>query len=411
MNPMSRACILFVMAGMLKFLSLPASAQRVYAGHSVLATGNWYKFKVKTAGVYRLDLPFLASLGINTSSLSSSSIRIFGNGGWMLPEQANGAKTDDLFENAIQVVDGGDGTLNGNDYIIFYATGPHRWLKDSVNKSFNHQQNLYSNESFYYITAGGTGKRIPAAPPAPAPNLAIADFTWQYFYELDTFNFLSSGREWFGEEFSDAPGKSKTKTFTLSIPGISGKPLLFRSQTVARSIGTGSRFNIRINSTPVLQSDLLPVANGPYDLYAQTALNATTFIPNQPDLSVQYDYTPGSFGSQGWLDWFEILARRDLSMNGVNQLLFRDWNSVGAGNSGEFIIKNASANTQVWDITNPLEPIRQNTTLTGTELHFVNRCDVLREYIAFNNTGFLMPEKEGQLVKKTRTCTTRNCSI
>ena len=130
------------MAGMLKFLSLPASSQRVYADHSVLATGNWYKIKVKSAGIHRIDLPLLNSLGLNTGSLSSSSIRIFGNGGWMLPEQANGPKYDDLYENAIQVADGGDGVLNGNDYIIFYATGPHRWLKDSVNKSFNHYMEI-----------------------------------------------------------------------------------------------------------------------------------------------------------------------------------------------------------------------------------------------------------------------------
>jgi hypothetical protein len=398
---MSRACILgIVVAGMLKFISLPASAQRVYADHSVLATGNWFKFKVKTAGIYRLDLPFLSSLGLNTGSLASNSIRIFGNSGWMLPETANGPKHDDLFENAIQVVDGGDGILNGSDYIIFYASGPQRWLKDSVNKSFNHQKNLYSDDAFYYISAGGTGKRVAAAPPSPAPNLTVSEFTNQYFYELDTFNFLSSGREWYGEEFSDAPGKLRNRNFTFSIPGISGRQALIRTQCLARSFGSSSRFTVHINNQPVLQSEIFPVQNGPYDLYARDQLSAATFVPADDNLTINFDYTPGSFGSQGWLDWFEILARRNLSMNGVNQLSFRDWNSVGAGNSGEFIIANATPSTQVWEVTNPLEPTRLATTMNGANLHFVNRCDILREYIAFNNTDFLVPEAAGRVTNQ-----------
>src|SRR5689334_25168915 len=43
----------------------------------------------------------------------------------------------------ILVVDGGDGILNGSDYILFYANGPDEWLKDSVNKKFIHKKNLY----------------------------------------------------------------------------------------------------------------------------------------------------------------------------------------------------------------------------------------------------------------------------
>ena len=41
----------------------------------------------------------------------------------MLAEANAGQWTDDLQENAIQVVDGGYGILNGPDYILFYANG------------------------------------------------------------------------------------------------------------------------------------------------------------------------------------------------------------------------------------------------------------------------------------------------
>ena len=84
-----------------------AIAQCIYKLNSVLAAGNFYKIGVKKAGIYKIDIPFLNSLGISTANLASSSLRLFGNGGNMLAESNSGTWTDDLQENAIMVVDGG----------------------------------------------------------------------------------------------------------------------------------------------------------------------------------------------------------------------------------------------------------------------------------------------------------------
>ena len=104
------------------FLLLPYSAlsQRRYAQNSVLSSGIWYKISVKQEGVFKVDIPFLNSLGISTTNIASGSIRLFGNGGAMLPENNAANRSDDLQENAIQVVDGGDGIFNGNDYFLFF---------------------------------------------------------------------------------------------------------------------------------------------------------------------------------------------------------------------------------------------------------------------------------------------------
>ena len=98
---------------------LPVKGQRTYAANSVLASGNWYKLSTGSTGIYKVDLPILASLGINTSNLSSSSIRLFGNGGQMLPEANAASRADDLQEVAIFMTDGGDGIFNGNDFFLF----------------------------------------------------------------------------------------------------------------------------------------------------------------------------------------------------------------------------------------------------------------------------------------------------
>ena len=135
-------------------------AQRNYATNSVLAVGNWYKIAIAKQGIYKIDVAFLNTLGINTNNLSSASIRLYGNGGNMLAEDNAVTRIDDLYENAIDVYDGGDGIFNGNDYFLFYAEGADKWIKDSVNKSFNHQKNLYADSAYYFINIGGNGKRI-----------------------------------------------------------------------------------------------------------------------------------------------------------------------------------------------------------------------------------------------------------
>jgi hypothetical protein len=372
-------------------------AQRTYKANSVLASGNWYKIAVTAAGVYKIDLPFLASLGINTSNLPSGSIRLFGNGGGMLPEANNISRFDDLQENAIMVVDGGDGVLNGSDYILFYSNGADQWVTDSVNKKFSHKKNLYSDKAYYYLSIGGNGKRISTPQNNLVPNVAVTSFNTRFFHELDTINFLSSGKEWYGEEFSNSPGHSLSRSFSISIPNLqTSSPVTVVTDCLARSVTTGSRFNISINNQIIQQVTVPPVTGGQYDPVAEETQAAANANVSQADLLIAYNYLPGSFNSQGWLNWFELLGRSDLSMNNVDQLLFRDWNSVG-NNAAEFDVANANATTQVWDISDPLNPLQMKISFQGTNCKFVNSSTSLREYIAFNSSNFLKPVAAGSI--------------
>ncbi len=374
-----------------------SQAQRIYKANSVLATGNWYKIAVKDAGIYKIDVPLLSSLGINTTNLASNSIRLFGNGGGMLPEANNISRPDDLEENAIMVVDGGDGVLNATDYILFFSYGTDQWLKDSVNKRFIHKKNLYSDKAYYYLLIGGNGKRISTSLNTFVPNISITSFNHRLFHELDTINFLSSGKEWYGEEFANTPGHSLTRNFSINIPNLqTTSPVTVVTDCLARSVSIGSRFDVSLNGQPLHQINILPVSGGIYDFIAQETKAVANGNISQQNFSINYSYVPGSFNSQGWLNWFEIFSRCNLSMNGVDQLLFRDWNSVG-NNIGEFVIANANSNTQVWDITDPLNPMKMQINLQSTDLKFVNSCSALREYVAFNSSNFLQPVSVGKI--------------
>ncbi|HQZ74273.1 MAG TPA: type IX secretion system sortase PorU [Chitinophagaceae bacterium] len=391
---LNKGLVCFATFFLLPFLGI---GQRIYTPNSILANGNWYKISVEKTGIYKIDIPFLASLGINTSGLASGSIRLYGNGGIMLAEANDVPRLDDLTENAIQVVDGGDGVINGSDYILFYAGGPHEWVKDSANLRFIHRKNLYADKAWYFLTVGGNGKRVQLTPALASPSITVNSFSETIFHELDTVNFLSSGKEWYGEEFTNAPGKTLTRTFTINIPNIiNNTPLMLQSNCVARSIGSGSRFDIRIDNQPVGQQLINALGGGQYDLFVQQSTLLLSAIASQNNVNITYSYVPGSFNSQGWLNWFELFTRRQISLNGVSQLSFRDWSSVGNINAA-FIVNNATAGTQVWDVTDPLNPLRMQGAVSGTDYQFVNNCSVLKEYIAFNGTDFLIPAAAGKI--------------
>jgi hypothetical protein len=265
---------------LLALLPFTALAQRNYKPASVLAGGNWYKISVTDPGIYKIDASFLQSLGISTSSLASASIRLFGNGGQMLPEAAGGSYTDDLQENPIQVFDGGDGQFSGSDYFLFYASGPDGWEKDSLQKTFLHRKNLYASAAFYFITIGGSGLRITTAPAPGSANTNISSYDYRHFYEKDSLNFLASGKDWFGDEFANTPGRSLTKNFQHNIPAyLTGTPLRFYTRTIARSAGANSSFAIRINGTLAQLHNIPFTGTGIYDPFARESVVSSSSPP------------------------------------------------------------------------------------------------------------------------------------
>lgn len=391
-SPKSRLLIAMVLI----LTSFAARGQRTYRDHSLLSTGNWYRIAVAKAGVYRMDPAFLNSLGL-PANLASSSLRLYGYGGGMLPESNAVIPPDDLVENAILVEDGGDGVINGNDQVLFYSPGPDAWRPDPVINAFRHQKNLYSDTVYYFLTVGGTGARIPLTNATGSPSVITNEYLYRYVHELDTVNLLSSGKEWYGEEFTDAPGKTLTRSF--SIPGsfLPGNPVTIRSRLIARSIGTAGRFDLKLNDPIIAQITIPATSSGAYDLFAREEESVITTTAPTTVLTLSYSYVPGSFNSQGWLNWFEIFHRKPLNLTGSTQLDFRDPGLVGQS-LVEFVLSGANASVQVWEVTNPLSPVRKTGTLSGNEFRFRDEAPDLREYIAFQ--GYLTPIAQGRIANQ-----------
>lgn len=371
---------------------LPAHAQRTYASHSVLAAGTWYKLAVTQPGIYKIPVSQLNSMGINTQSLSSNNIRIFGSGGQLLPENNSLPRADDLPELALEVSDGGDGLLNGNDYVLFYAPGPHGWVYNPAGRTFTHQYNLYSDTAWYFLGIGGNGRRITTdnATP-PAPTVDVTAFDYRAFYEKDSVNLVSSGKQWWGPVFNNAPGGTPTRSIDFTLPAATAQ-VQVRARAAARS--SGSRFDITVNQAAAGSLNLNPVSGNIFEAFATAAYGAFNVNVNSAQLQVGLQYIAGN-GDQGWLDYVELQARCPLTLPAQGPLFFRDAVSVAAGATGRFTLNNAGAGTAIWELTNTNTPVAVPVQRSGSQLQFVREAGTLREYVAFDPAQMPQPAFAG----------------
>ena len=160
------------------------AAQRSYSMRSVLAEGNWFQVGTTSSGIYRITGSELQQMGF-LLPFPSGQLRIFGRATCFLSESPGGSYSDDLAEMAISIQDGGDGQIESGDFALFYSGGPHHWVPDPVKQEFRHKLNLYSDTAFYYITAGGVGKRIENSPVYSGSVQRITSFQYRFWHEKE----------------------------------------------------------------------------------------------------------------------------------------------------------------------------------------------------------------------------------
>ncbi len=361
-------------------------ASRSFKQNSVLATGTWYKVAVQFTGVHRINYADLSAMGLNPSSLDPRNIRIYGNGGGMLPEECAAFRYDDLMENAIFVSGENDGSFDEGDYILFYGESPHTWSWDEGSGQFIHQVNLYSDRTYYFITTDqGPGKRIPGQPSTTQPYTDIVDgFTDYKFVEQEDLNIVRTGRDW----FEYPPYEVQTSAdYSFSFPDIDlSVPVKMRMRVAARS-STASNFKYYLNGSQLIETLSVPSVSFSSDQYARTASAETSFTATAAGINIRVNYSKPLSGSIGWMDYIALNARRNLRFSG-GQMAFRDPGASGPGNVAEYELANAGAAVTVWNITDPLNITRVGGSLSGNTFRFRLPADSLNEFIAFDGSAW-----------------------
>ncbi len=92
-----------------------------------------------------MDRTFLLKAGINIASVAPAHIKLYGNGGGMLPQANSSFRHQDLNENAIYVEGEKDGRFDEGDYILFYAQSPHTIKYNETEKQIRDGLTAYMN--------------------------------------------------------------------------------------------------------------------------------------------------------------------------------------------------------------------------------------------------------------------------
>ena len=369
------------------------------ANSSVLASGAWYKIGVTKDGVYKIDKAFLTNLGLDVANTDPRNIRIYGNGGKLMPEKNAAFRFDDLNENAISVVGENDGVFDAGDYILFYGQSTDIWKRVAGSKMpFDHQIHYFSDTSFYFITADlGTGKRITSQSSlSNSPNTTTSKQDYYGFHEQNTTNLVKSGREFYGEKFD----LTTTYSFSFLIPdAVIGDSVYVNASVLGRSdaatVGPSS-FGVNFNSNSFNFTCPATNVNSYLADVGYPGEDSKGAILNSTFLSVSVSKLTAN--ATGWLDNIVYNARRNLIFN-QTQFNFRDRKTVvGPNTFAKYILTNNNAiSPTIWDVTNPFDIKEQQYNVSANILDFTATSDSLKQFTIFTPTQAFTPKGYGSI--------------
>ncbi len=358
-----------------------------FATQSKLSSGSWYKLKIEETGVYKLDANYFSSIGIDINSINPSKIKIYGNGGAMLPQVNTEDREDDLVENHIYVSTSGS-SFSSSDYVLFYAESPHKLTIDTANQVIGHDRNIYSDHSYYFLTIDGdNGLRIGNQGSVGSGTASLVESDAYAVFEGDETNALKSGRTWYWLKFEN----NLTQYYDVSLPGrIANSDFNYTSKVMARAFSSAVTFATNFESVSFEQTVPKNVVNTSgygttgYDVTNTELLNFSQ-IGNVDQFQVELVFSgdassnaTSGYRTSGSLDYAAVQYKQQLGGLGVQN--FRNFESLNQELT-QFTL--AGSNTLVWDVTDHKSPIAMSLNQSGSSVSFVEGSSTLREYVAF----------------------------
>ncbi|MCW5520176.1 type IX secretion system sortase PorU [Aureitalea sp. L0-47] len=364
-----------------------SSSRRIPLTNSVLASGNWYKFKIDKTGVYRVDKAFLDNLGMNTDGVDPRTIKIYGHGGDPLPELNDNNTEYDLPENAIQIIGEEDGSFDSQDFILFYGKSA------GFNEENPTNINPYSDDTYYYVTSGGsTGLRVqPMVEPTGNPNVTISTFNDYRFHEVDEVSPALVGRKWFGNRFDI----ENEQTYEFTFPNIVSGTDMEIDFALAAASEVQTSMAISVNGTSI-DPVVFQRIDDPKLLDLRYVNSEIPAGGETVTIDLAYN-NAGNPASIGYIDYLRVGALRRLAGNG-EQLSFRYEDAAITSGIGEYQITNAGGFTQVWDVTDKRNISSKLNQGGASSIAFKATMGIIREYIAVNPNDYFTPLQAEQSV-------------
>ena len=335
-------------------------------GHSVLATGEWWRLTVRTAGIYRVtvdDVPGLQGVDV-------AQIGLYGAGGDMLSLRNSETSTGDLKPLAIEVHDAdGDGRFGSGDWLLFFGEGTDVWRYSTEDRRWELRRHAYATENYYFLTATAAEPRRVAMAPQVEADTVTDTYTAVAMVNNDRVNLFNTGQVWLGEKFSVT---TTSRSFSLSLPA-AARGITLRYALANKSASTG---NFTMSTTGYSRTHYIS-SNGVYTTVLEV-LDGTA-----QSLTFTLTYRPGENTGEGYLDYIEMTGLVPIALGG-GQTIVR--NSAHLGSTAAFRYSGGSV-LRVWEVTTPGTE-REMTLDNG---RWTDSTTVARQYVAFDGSAYLSP--------------------
>lgn len=357
-----------------------------YASMSAMAHGDWFKVALPESGIYKLTYNDLKDLGVNVSTIDPRQIRIYHNGGGVLPEMNAEARYDDLVEIPIHVSGEADGSFDASDYILFYGRGPVIWKYNTNKGAFEHVQNPYDDYSYAFVVTGqGAGKRITEASSiASSANEVVSQFLDYQVHEEDKYSLFRVGRTYYGDKLEG----NSSLNLNFEFPNaVTSRPAQIKTELAGRNYSAAS-FNLLVDGM-MKANYQIPVTPSSSDIvYAQSTGGWVTANPAGNTMAITLKHTTNSSTtSDGYVDYLSVNAWRNLKFVG-SQMLFRNPEAAIINKVYEYHLADASQQVQVWDVTDPVTPKVVKGQLSKGVFSFKVMGNRDNEYCAFNGSSY-----------------------
>jgi len=372
--------------------------------NSKMAAGDWYRIEIRdngsggSEGIYKITKQFLESAGINLSNVDPRTIKMYGNGGDLLPEDPAAARPQDLEEIAIHIEGEENGHFDPQDYILFYGRSVNNWNYDPQSRRFSHFINYYTYSNYYWIqlNTSGTGRRIPMVPSENSQSPYMPQsFTEKNFFDPEINNLLMEGNMWLSERKNNGESFSWGTTQT----GLEPNSNIYYRLRLASRVFQANSFSVReeLSSMSEIYVSIPAVVPG-FNEWVRTAVASFTINASQksPPNSEQSRFV-ATFHSplpegEGYLDWMEISYQR--RFNSVTGDLLRftspDTEAVVQYNVSPF----SSNQIRVFEVTdhdsvNMIQPL--STGSNSVTFQKSSMRGSVKKYIVVGPNGYKTP--------------------
>ena len=349
--------------------------------HSVLSEGTWYRLSVAQEGVYKLDYSTLKAMGVNMGSLNPNQIRIFGNPSGALPEKNGVSRYDDLSEVALYVSGAEDGAFDENDCVLFYGQESTRWKLGS--DKYTRERNYYTDSTYYFlcVNSGSDGLRVENKESLSVEDVTtivteFPDFQWHEEELMSPFNI---GRNWYGEMLNtQAPQLPLDFVFPNLV---TDKALSFNAEVMGRNKSGVMHYSLRINDNLLVNNAV--IAKAGENFYGVLANSSGQFFIDSDTARLTLSMNPQETKSTLYFDYIEIYAWRQLKRVG-DMFPFRLKPSQLGDEKSAIWVQNVGSQHWLWDVSNPLKPMRQMGRLSANNFVFAIGEKAEKRYFMFD---------------------------